>query len=459
MDYKKTAEDILAAAGGAQNIVSAAHCATRLRLVVANDADASKEKIEDVPGVKGVFQAQGQMQIILGTGTVNKVYDEFEKMIGSGVGGSKDEVKKAAESKMPVWKRIIKTVGDVFVPIIPAIVASGLLMGLLNGLVLVWPDMADKGFYTLINMFSSAAFTFLPILIAVSTAKVFGGNIYLGAVIGMIMIHPNLINAWSVAGMDASEIPQVSVWFGLYNVNLVGYQGHVIPVVISVWIMSELEKWLHKHVPDIIDLFVTPLVTVLVTGYLAMTIIGPIFSTLETALLNGFQWLVAVPYGIGAFVMGALYAPTVVMGIHHMYNVIEAGMIAADGMNTWMPIASAANVAQGAAALAVALKTKNMKIKEMALPASLSAFLGITEPAIFGVNLRFWKPFLAGCIGGACGAMVSSIMGVYATAYGVTGLFGFLITTQTAFGYLLTCVVAFAVAFACCWFMKIDESL
>lgn len=160
MDYKKTAEDILAAAGGAQNIVSAAHCATRLRLVVANDADASKEKIEDVPGVKGVFQAQGQMQIILGTGTVNKVYDEFEKMIGSGVGGSKDEVKKAAESKMPVWKRIIKTVGDVFVPIIPAIVASGLLMGLLNGLVLVWPDMADNGFYTLINMFSSAAFTF-----------------------------------------------------------------------------------------------------------------------------------------------------------------------------------------------------------------------------------------------------------------------------------------------------------
>lgn len=459
MDYKKTAEDILAAAGGAQNIVSAAHCATRLRLVVANDADASKEKIEDVPGVKGVFQAQGQMQIILGTGTVNKVYDEFEKMIGSGVGGSKDEVKKAAESKMPVWKRIIKTVGDVFVPIIPAIVASGLLMGLLNGLVLVWPDMADNGFYTLINMFSSAAFIFLPILIAVSTAKVFGGNIYLGAVIGMIMIHPNLINAWSVAGMDASEIPQVSVWFGLYKVNLVGYQGHVIPVVISVWIMSELEKWLHKHVPDIIDLFVTPLVTVLVTGYLAMTIIGPIFSTLEIALLNGFQWLVAVPYGIGAFVMGALYAPTVVMGIHHMYNVIEAGMIAADGMNTWMPIASAANVAQGAAALAVALKTKNMKIKEMALPASLSAFLGITEPAIFGVNLRFWKPFLAGCIGGACGAMVSSIMGVYATAYGVTGLFGFLITTQTAFGYLLTCVVAFAVAFACCWFMKIDESL
>ena len=223
--------------------------------------------------------------------------------------------------------------------------------------------------------------------------------------------------------------------------------------------MSELEKWLHKHVPDIIDLFVTPLVTVLVTGYLAMTIIGPIFSTLETALLNGFQWLVAIPYGIGAFAIGALYAPTVVMGIHHMYNVIEAGMIAADGMNTWMPIASAANVAQGAAALAVALKTKNMKIKEMALPASLSAFLGITEPAIFGVNLRFWKPFLAGCIGGACGAMVSSIMGVYATAYGVTGLFGFLITTQTAFGYLLTCVVAFAVAFACCWFMKIDESL
>ncbi|MGI6109567.1 MAG: PTS transporter subunit EIIC [Bacilli bacterium] len=457
MDYKKTAEEVLAAAGGAGNIVSAAHCATRLRLVVANDADASKEKIEAVQGVKGVFQTQGQLQIIFGTGTVNKVYDEFEKMIGSDHAGSKDDVKKAAAAQMPVWKRLIKTVGDIFVPIIPAIVASGLLMGLLNGLVLIWPDMADNSLYYFLNIFSSAAFTFLPILIAVSAAKTFGGNIFLGAVIGMIMIHPNLINAWSAA--TSTEVVNLPVWFGLYSVTNVGYQGHVIPVVIAVWIMSMLEKWLHKKVPDIIDLFVTPLVTVLVTGYLAMTIIGPVFAYLETALLSGFEWLVAVPYGIGAFFMGALYAPTVVMGIHHMYNVIEAGMIASNGMNTWMPIASAANVAQGAAALAVALKCKEMKIKEMALPASLSAFLGITEPAIFGVNLRFFKPFLAGCIGGACGAMVSSILGVYANAYGVTGLFGFLITTSCSLGYLLTLVVAFAVSFVICWFMKIDYSL
>lgn len=459
MDHKKVAEEVLEIVGGPGNVASAAHCATRLRLVINDDDKVDKKALEEVDGAKGVFQAQGQLQIIFGTGTVNKVFAEFEPLLGSGAVGSKDDVKAAAAAKLPIWKKVIKTIGDVFVPIIPAIVSAGLLMGILNGLLIVNPNLAESGFFTLLNIFSGAAFTFLPILIAISTARVFGGNIFLGAVIGMIMIHPDLINAWEVANMDPSTIPTASAWFGFYNINLVGYQGHVIPVVLSVWFMSELEKWLHAHVPDIIDLFVTPLVTVLVTGYLTMTILGPIFSTVETYLLDGFAWLVAIPYGVGAFLMGALYAPTVVMGIHHMYNIIETGMISANGMSTWMPIASAANVAQGAAALAVALKTKNHKLKDMALPSSLSAFLGITEPAIFGVNLRFVKPFIAGCIGGALGAGVSSILGVYATALGVTGLFGFLITTESFFGYLITLLVAAGSAFACSWFMGFDESL
>lgn len=460
MDYNKVAKEVLADVGGKDNVISAAHCATRLRLVIADNNKVEKKKLEDAEGVKGVFEAQGQLQIIFGTGAVNKVYDAFEPLIGGGA--SKDEVKKAAASKMPIWKQAIKIVGDVFVPIIPAIVASGLLMGILNGLVVAFPDIVNNGLYTWLDIFSSAAFTFLPILIAVSTARVFGGNIFLGAVIGMIMISPSLVNAWSVADMIAAgeTIPTASSWFGLLDTQLVGYQGHVIPVVIAVWFMCVLEKWLHKHVPDIIDLFVTPLVTVLVTGYLTMTIIGPIFSTLETSLLNFFTWLIQIPYGIGAFIMGFLYAPTVVLGIHHMYAVIETGMLATPPFHsTWMPIASAANVAQGAACLAVALKVKNMKVKEVALPGSLSAFLGITEPAIFGVNLRFVKPFIAGCIGGACGACVSSILGVYATAMGVTGLFGFLITTESFFGYLITLLVAAGVAFAVSWFMPLNEKL
>ena len=220
--------------------------------------------------------------------------------------------------------------------------------------------------------------------------------------------------------------------------------------------MSVIEKKLHKIVPEIIDLFVTPLVTVLVTGYVTLTIIGPIFSTLENYVLTGAQHLIALPFGIGAAICGAFYAPTVVAGLHHMYNAIEIGLISQTGWNTWMPIATAANVAQGAAALAVAVKTKNNKTKSMALPASLSAFLGITEPAIFGVNVRFMKPFVAGCIGGAAGALVAGIFGIGATAYGITGIFGFLITTHYTVQYAIEMIVAAGIAFAISWTLYKD---
>ena len=454
MDYKKSASDILKAIGGKENLVSAAHCATRLRLVIADNAKVQKKALEEADGVKGVFEAAGQLQIIIGTGTVNKVYDEFIAEAGVSA-ASKDDVKKAAASKAPWYKRAIKTLGDIFVPIIPAIVATGLLNGLLGGLSWAFPSITQHNFYTLLNIFSNTALVFLPILIAVSAAKIFGGNMFLGAVIGMIMIHPDLVNAWTVA--SGAETTTLWSWFGKWNIQNVGYQGHVIPVVIAVLLMCVIEKWLHKHVPEMFDLFVTPLVTVLVTGFLCMTLIGPVFSQLETWVLAGAKWLITIPYGFGALLMGGAYAPTVVAGVHHMYNAIELAMIADNGRNIWMPIATAANVAQGSAALAVALKTRNKKTKSMAVPASLSAFMGITEPAIFGVNLRFMKPFVAGMIGGAAGAAVASLMNVYATANGVTGLFGFLITTQSFVGYLLTFVIATVVAFAVSWLMYRDE--
>ena len=456
MDYQKTAHEILQAIGGKSNLASAAHCATRLRLVIVDNSKINKAAVEGIDGVKGVFEAAGQLQIIIGTGTVNKVYDEFIAEAGVQA-ASKDDVKQAAASKAPWYKRAIKSLGDIFVPIIPAIVATGLLNGLLGGLVQVYPDMANSHLYELLNMFSNTALTFLPILIAISAAKIFGGNQFLGAVIGMIMIHPSLVNAWTVA--SGAETSTLWSWFGLWNIQNTGYQGHVIPVILSVWLMCAIEKRLHKKVPEMLDLFVTPLVSVLVAGFLSMTLIGPVFAQLESWVLIGAQKLIAIPFGIGAFIMGAAYAPTVVAGVHHMYNAIEMMMLANNGMNTWMPIATAANVAQGAAALAVALKTKNKKTKAMALPASLSAFMGITEPAIFGVNVRYGRPFIAGMIGGACGAAVASIMGVYATANGVTGLFGFLITVDSFVGYLLTFVVAFAVAFIASWLMGIKEDV
>ena len=455
MDYNKCAAQILDAIGGKDNLASAAHCATRLRLVIADNEKVKKSVLENIDGVKGVFEAQGQLQIIIGTGTVNKVYAEFIKIAGVEA-ASKDDVKKAAAAKAPWYKRAVKTLGDIFVPIIPAIVATGLLCGLLGGLSRAFPSMADSQIYKLLDIFSNAALTFLPILIAVSAAKIFGANVYLGAVIGMIMIHPNLINAWSVG--DGKDLPTLWSWFGVWDIRATGYQGHVIPVVIAVLLLSVIEKKLHKKVPEMFDLFVTPLVSVLITGFLTMTVIGPVVSQLESWVLSGAQWLISIPLGIGSFLMGAAYAPTVVAGVHHMYNAIELSMIADNGKNIWMPIATAANVAQGAAALAVAIKTKNKKTKSMALPASLSAFMGITEPAIFGVNVRFVKPLIAGMVGGACGAAVASIMNVYATANGVTGIFGFLITTDSIVGYLLTFVVASAVAFGLSWILFKDPA-
>ncbi len=459
MDYKKAASEVLQNIGGKDNIVSAAHCATRLRLVIADNGKVNKKELENATGVQGVFEAQGQLQIIFGTGTVNKVYDEFIALSGAAA-VSKDEAKAQGAAKGNWFQRAIKTLGDIFVPIIPAIVASGFLMGIMESL----NFMVNNGFiemntsssiYVFAQLFSNVAYTFLPILIAFSAAKVFGGNPFLGAVIGMIMLHPDLQNAWTVATEGVHTYQEV--FFGLYQVPLVGYQGHVIPVIIAVWVMCFLEKRLHKIVPAMFDLFVTPLVSVFVTGYLTLAVIGPVFTTVENFVIDGVQWLIAIPLGIGSFIMGGLYATTVVSGIHHMYTIIDLGQISAYGMTFWLPLASAANVAQGGAALAVALKTRNKKLKSMALPASLSAFMGITEPAIFGVNLRFFRPFIAGSIGGACGALYASIVGLGATGTGVTGIFGILLHLHHPVQYIITMAIATGVAFVISWFFGLPK--
>ena len=449
MDYRKTAKEILEKVGGNKNIVSAAHCATRLRLVIADNSKTDKGAIENIEGVKGVFEASGQLQIILGTGTVNKVFDQFISLAGI-TASSKAEAKEAAAQKQNIFMRAIKLLGDIFVPIIPAIVASGFLMGIMNSL----DFMINNGFismdtsssiYMFANLFSNTAYTFLQILIAFSAAKAFGANPYLGAVIGMIMINPALQNAYTVATEGVQQTQ--SVFFGLYDIDMVGYQGHVIPVVIAVWLLSVIEKKLHKIVPEVLDLFVTPLVSVFVTGYLTLSIIGPVFVWAENAVLGGIQWLLTLPLGIGSLIMGGLYAPTVVTGIHQMYTAIDIGQIAQYGYTYWLPLASAANVAQGAAALAVALKSRDKKIKSLALPSSLSAFMGITEPAIFGVNLRFFKPFIAGCIGGGCGALYASLVHLGAKGTGVTGIFGVLLCLERPVQYIIEMAISVCVAF------------
>ena len=490
LDYRKCAEEIAKYIGGGSNVISAAHCATRLRLVIADNSKIDKKALEDVEGVKGMFESNGQLQLIIGTGTVNKVYDEFLAVTGVSA-ATKADVKAAAASKMPWWKKILKTPGDIFVPILPAIVASGLMMGIVEAIPKFAPAFGNTGWFAFLDLVANTAFALLPVLVAISAARVFGGNVFLAAVIGLMMVHPALLNAWNAGSVQqvavffgkplpldavqnainglspelASQIPAgylamfdtsigVSasvinslpsdvangIWgtlnssltvadiggiskfmlFGSYGISQVGYQGHVIPVILAIFCMSKIEKFLHKVVPEMIDLFVTPLVTVVVTALLTFTIIGPVFSLLENYVLIGAKWLASTPYT--SWIMGAIYPWTVFLGLHHMYNVIEAGMIAQTGLNTWMPIASAANFAQFGACLAVAVKVKNAKTKAVALPASLSASLGITEPAIFGVNYRFMKPFLCGMAGGAVGALFGALFKLGAPVYGVTGI-------------------------------------
>ena len=349
MDYRKSAQEVLDNIGGADNVVSAAHCATRLRLVIADNSKVNKEAIENVDGAKGVFEAQGQLQIIFGTGTVNKVYEEFIALSGVEA-ATKAEVKEAAAQQQNIFMRAIKVLGDVFVPIIPAIVASGLLLGIMSAL----NFMASNGFialdtnnfiYKIADLVSGTSFGILQILIGYSAAKAFGANPYLGAVVGGAFINSSLQSAYTVASEGVQTM--VTVIPGVYSFEWVGYQGHVIPIVIACAILAFLEKRLHKIVPEMFDLFVTPLVSVFVTVLVTLVAVGPIFVWAENAILGLIQTLLTLPFGIGSFIVGLFYAPTVVTGIHQMYTAIDLGQLAQYGVTYWLPIASAANIAQG----------------------------------------------------------------------------------------------------------------
>ncbi len=485
-EHAQAAKEILAAIGGAGNVVSAAHCATRLRLVIADDSKVDMDAVEDCSLAKGNFQAAGQLQVIYGTGTVNKVFDEFCKQGNISV-GSTDDAKAAAAAKGNPIQRATKALGDVFVPIIPAIVASGLMMGLTEGLNnAMGGALSMNPWWILIHTFSNASFVFLQILIGFSAARVFGGNEFLGGVIGMIMNHTGLMNAWNIPGssgalivgsdaaaqalgipaaeasadaiMAAGYLPQVALIPGvpLFGaVPLQGYQGHVIPVVVAVFLMCLIEKKLHEIVPDMFDLFVTPLVTVLATGLATMIVIGPIFSIVEEGVMEFFKFLLGIPFGLGGALAGAIYPLTVVLGVHHMFNALEAGLVA-QGADNFNPIISAANVAQGAACFAVFVKTKSAKKKGLALPSGISSLLGITEPAIYGVNLPALKPFIAAICGAAAGGAVAAFTGLYSIAYGITGLFGYLITAD-AVKYTIVIAVAFAVSFAVTMVLYSDD--
>lgn len=442
MNNQDIAKKVIEALGGRENVNSVAHCATRLRVMVKDEGKINKEVIENLDKVQGAFFNSGQYQIIFGTGTVNKMYDE---VVALGLPTSSKEDMKAEAAKQGNWfQRAIRTFGDVFVPIIPVIVATGLFMGLrglLNALGMTLPE--DVTIYS--QILTDTAFIILPGLVVWSTFRVFGGNPAVGIVLGMMLVSGSLPNAWAVA--SGGEVTAMN-FFGF--IPVVGLQGSVLPAFIIGVVGAKFEKALRKVVPDVLDLLVTPFVTLLVMSILGLFVIGPVFHVVENYILFGTKAILGLPFGLGGLVIGGVHQLIVVSGVHHIFNLLEVQLLAADHANPFNAIITAAMTAQGAATVAVGVKTKNPKLKTLAFPAALSAFLGITEPAIFGVNLRFRKPFFLSLIAGAIGGGLASILGLAGTGNGITIIPGTMLYVGNGqlLQYLLMVAVSFVLGFA-----------
>ena len=453
MTNTEIAKKVIEALGGRENVNSVAHCATRLRVMVKDEAKINKDAIENLEKVQGAFFNSGQYQIIFGTGTVNKMYDE---VVALGLPtSSKDEMKAEAAKQGNWFQRAIRTFGDVFVPIIPVIVATGLFMGvrgLLNALGMTLPE--DVTTYT--QILTDTAFIILPGLVVWSTFRVFGGNPAVGIVLGMMLVSGSLPNAWAVA--SGGEVTAMN-FFGF--IPVVGLQGSVLPAFIIGVVGAKFEKAVRKVVPDVLDLLVTPFVTLLVMSILGLFVIGPVFHVVENYILLGTKAILNLPFGLGGFLIGGVHQVIVVSGVHHIFNLLEVQLLAADHANPFNAIITAAMTAQGAATVAVGVKTKNPKLKTLAFPAALSAFLGITEPAIFGVNLRFRKPFFLSLIAGAIGGGLASILGLAGTGNGITIIPGTMlyIGNGQLLQYLLMVAVSFVLGFALTYMFGYEDEV
>ncbi|AST98351.1 sucrose-specific PTS transporter subunit IIBC [Shouchella clausii] len=460
MNDRQKAQEILDALGGKENIAAASHCATRLRLVLNDEGIVHQKKLEDMDIVKGTFSTGGQYQIILGSGTVNKIYQELAALTNMEDMSTVD-VKDAANQKLNPIQRFVKMLSDIFVPIIPAIVAGGLLMGLNNvltasglffddlSLIEAYPNMADLA--ALINTFANAPFVYLPVLIGFSAAKRFGGNSFLGAALGMLMVHPDLLNGndYAVAKLEGT----VPVWNILgFNIEMVGYQSTVLPVLVASYILAQLEKFLRKIVPTVLDNLLTPLLSLFITGILTFTFVGPLTRSAGYFLTDGIVFLYETAGPIGGAILGFLYAPFVITGMHHSFIAIETQLLAdmaKTGGSFIFPTAAMANIAQGAAALAVLFITKSQKLKGVASASGISALLGITEPAMFGVNLKLRYPFFAALVGAAVANAYITLNNVLAVALGAAGLPGIIsIRPDSLIHYVIGMVIAFVVTFS-----------
>ncbi|WP_017727594.1 PTS system trehalose-specific EIIBC component [Halalkalibacterium ligniniphilum] len=429
-DYKQEVKQIVEAIGGKENIDTATHCVTRLRFVLHDEDKVDQEKLESIDLVKGSFSSNGQYQVVIGQGTVDKVYKQMVAETGIGE-ASKEDVKNAAAKKTNIFQRAVKTLADIFIPILPAIVTAGLLMGINN--ILTAPDIFFSGasvvdrfpkwadVASIINLIANTAFVFLPGLIGWSAVKRFGGSELLGIVLGLMLVHPDLLNAWGYgAAQNEGGIPTWNL-FGL-QIEKVGYQGQVLPVLFSALLLAKIEVFLRKRVPDSIQLLVVAPVALLVTGFIAFAAIGPITFTIGNGITSVFTGIFDTVPAIGGFLYGLIYAPLVITGMHHTFLAVDLQLIATIGGTFLWPILALSNIAQGSATLGMMLATKDEKLKGLSLSSAISAYLGITEPAMFGVNIRYKFPFICAIIGSAIAATFITMNGVLAASVGVGGL-------------------------------------
>ncbi|WP_420068214.1 sucrose-specific PTS transporter subunit IIBC [Actinobacillus pleuropneumoniae] len=460
MNFPKIAEQTIEKLGGKSNITTLAHCATRLRLTLADESKVDKQAIENIEGVKGQFSTSGQYQIIFGSGTVNKVHAEMQKQMGIG-DMSTSEVAAAGAANQPLLQRLVKGLADIFVPIIPAIVAGGLLMGIHSMLTSVgffwegesvaskYPQFADL--IDFINTIATAPFVFLPVLLGFSATRKFGGNPFLGAALGMLLVHPALADGWNYAKtlMEGN----IKYWNVLgFEIEKVGYQGTVIPTIVSAWVLATLEKGFRKFVPSYLDNLVTPMMSLFIAGVLAFTVIGPFGREAGSAISAGLTWLYDSLGFIGGAIFGTFYAPIVITGMHQTFIAVETQLLAemANTGGTFIfPIAAMSNIAQGAACLGVAFAMKDAKVRGLAVPSGISALLGITEPAMFGVNLRYRQAFVAAMVGSGLASAFIAFFNVKAIALGAAGFLGVpSIKPDSLAMYSVGMAISFIVAFS-----------
>ncbi len=464
-NYSQIAKDVIEYVGGQQNIKSVAHCATRLRLIVADKEVINEEAIGNIEGAKGTFFTAGQFQIIFGTGHVNRVYEEVLKL-----GISETTASEAKEAKMDGKNKLqkaIRTFGDVFVPVIPALVATGLFLGLKgalfnnNFLSLFGMSVADvpQTLSVLIDVLSGTTFAFLPAIVCWSTFRVFGGSPVLGLILGLMLVNGSLPNAYSVAD-PASGITPLYL-FGV--IPIVGYQGSILPAFVAGVLGSKLEKKLRKTIPATFDFMVTPFLVLFIMLILSLLIIGPILHSIENILLTIVEAGLNLPFGLGGAFVGFFWSIITLTGVHHIFNMLEISLLANTGFNPFNAMLCMCGFSSSAVCLAISLKAKKKEVRAIGPSATASALLGIGEPALFGVILRYGlKPFILSCCVNGVAGMVAMWLGLKGSGNGITTIPGILLyiySSNQLIMYVLLAAAVFATAFILTWLFAVPKEV